>query len=193
MEVSRIKYVAGLFLTLVNNALIVISRYIVRDAKLSPADLLLFKGSVQIPLFGLLAYIKCRRQRNKVDISKDDSGGGKPRGPQEYSIFPSSRKDQVACLLLFILGPLPFASLYAAVKFTPMTDIVAVAALVPILTYIISWLWLKKKITWLRVVCCISVIAGVSLVVQPPFLFGDISGTCMKSKEKSAWFVDMAA
>ena len=68
-----------------------------------------------------------------------------------YKLIPDSRKDKGGCLLFLLMGAIPFISLYAAVIYCPMSDIVAVTAMVPILTYIVSWIVLKHQLTWLRV------------------------------------------
>ena len=103
---------------------------------------------MQVPLFGFLALCKQHRSQTKVWVTTKESAGAKSF---TYKLIPDSRKDKGGCLFFLLMGGLPFICLYTAVIYCPMSDIVAVTSMVPILTYIISSIVLKHRLTWLRV------------------------------------------
>ena len=68
-----------------------------------------------------------------------------------YDLVPRTNKDRIGVLMFLILGGVPFLSLYAAVQYVPMGDIVALSAICPILAYLIARIVLKIPLTILKV------------------------------------------
>ena len=68
-----------------------------------------------------------------------------------YDLIPKTNKNRLGVVIFVILGGVPYLSLYAAVQYVPMGDIVALSALCPILAYVVARVVLKHKFTVLKV------------------------------------------
>ena len=68
-----------------------------------------------------------------------------------YDLIPKTNRDRIGVLIFVIMGGVPFLTLYAAVQYVPMGDIVALSALGPILAYLIARVVLKHQLTVLKV------------------------------------------
>jgi len=185
---ERSKYFLGIVLVLLANVLTVLSNYFVKANKTAAADIILFKGVFQIPVFAaivLLAQWKTKKQQQKKEeeeppktVASDneavDGSGGESKQkvePKQMTFFPRKTSEKFGCLAYAFSGGVRYASIYSAVLFVPMADLIVVLATTPIFSYFFQRLFLKTKITVLKVTFCLVVVVGVVLVVKPPMLF----------------------
>merc|ERR1712079_939417 len=163
-------YYLGIALTAVVNLSIIASRYIVKEFHISPFDTILFKGIVQIPVYLLVILRRRQKCRNRPDIANAES-----TKEVDYAFIPPTLREKIGIFIWGSLGGLPFACQFVSVQKIPMADFTALNSLAPILAYIAARFLLKHKFTFLKVTCCLFLIIGVTMVVQPPIIFGEAS------------------
>jgi len=163
-------YYLGIALTAVVNLSIIASRYIVKEFHISPFDTILFKGIVQIPVYLLVILRRRQKCRNRPDIANAES-----TKEVDYAFIPPTLREKIGIFIWGSLGGLPFACQFVSVQKIPMADFTALNSLAPILAYIAARFLLKHKFTFLKVTCCLVLIIGVTMVVQPPIIFGEAS------------------
>jgi len=174
MNPDTLKYIAGISCTLLCNVLMVVGNYIMKGYGCSSADVTLFKGLFQIPMFGglilyyMLSSNKNAKKRQDEENEMEDDEGVKKDSEKEIKFLPSRHKDKAWTLAYGIFNGARFAAFYGAVLFMPMADYIVCIATTPIFSYIFSCLLIKTKFTILKTSLCIFVIVGISLVMQPP-------------------------
>jgi len=183
MNRDTIKYIAGICCTLLCNILMVVGNYIMKGYDCSSADVTLFKGLFQMPIYGSvilysLLATKSGSNKNQKRPVKDDNNDVKTpndisKETREIKFLPTKFKDKAWTLAFGMLNGARYAAFYGAVLFMPMADYIVYIATTPIFSYIFSCLLIKTKLTILKTVLCVSVVIGISLVTQPPFLFGE--------------------
>ena len=122
----------------------------------SSADVTLFKGFFQIPIFGavILFFILSSNKNNKKtkDAEKEtEDEEAKKDAEKEITFMPSRHKDKAWTLAYGIFNGARFAAFYGAVLFMPMADYIVCIATTPIFSYIFSILLIKSKFTILKV------------------------------------------
>ena len=122
----------------------------------SSADVTLFKGFFQIPIFGavILFFILSSNKNSKKtkDAEKETEGEeAKKDAEKEITFMPSRHKDKAWTLAYGIFNGARFAAFYGAVLFMPMADYIVCIATTPIFSYIFSILLIKSKFTILKV------------------------------------------
>ena len=129
------------------------------------ADIVLTKGVMQLLIFGLLVIRLKYKQKTQLNLSGETED-------LEVFFIPKTFHNFLGCLAIAVVGCSPGLTVLAAVIYAPVADVTAVTAATPITSYLLSVIVLKHKLSPLKILFCLLVIVGISLVVQPPVLFG---------------------
>ena len=123
-----------------------------QDTKTAAADIILFKGVLQIPLFALIIWLG-QRQRKRRALSGGGTDDEDEAAPAEKSLdfLPGSLVEKIGCFSYAFFGGVRYACLYSAVLFIPMADFIVICATTPIFSYLFSRLFLKSKLTVIKV------------------------------------------
>ena len=143
-----------------------------KESRTSVADIILVRGVLQILIFGMLVIRLKYKQKSQLNLSGQKEN-------LEVFFIPNNFYNFLGCLIMAVMGCLPGLTVFAAVIYAPVADVTAVTSATPITSYLLSVIALKHRLSLLKILFCLLVIVGISLVVQPPILFGtsvDCSG-----------------
>ena len=96
---------------------------------------------LQIPLFTLIIFLGRRRRQ-----ASDD-----PATAKSLDVIPGTWAEKAGCVGYAFFGGVRYACLYSAVLFVPMADFIVICATTPIFSYLFSRLFLKSKLTVIKV------------------------------------------
>ena len=114
-----------------------------------------------MPIYGsvilfFLLSTKSGSNENQKGPSDNDHNDAKisddiPKETREIKFLPTKFKDKAWTLAFGMLNGARYAAFYGAVLFMPMADYIVYIATTPIFSYIFSCLFIKTKLTILKV------------------------------------------
>ncbi|KAF0311912.1 Solute carrier family 35 member G1 [Amphibalanus amphitrite] len=90
------------------------------------------------------------------------------------SIFPRGRRRTM--LVRSVLGTAGLVLKFYAMRLMPLADASVIVLSVPVFVAVFARLWLKEPFTWVNALTIAGTLAGIVLIVRPPFLFGGGTG-----------------
>ena len=90
------------------------------------------------------------------------------------SIFPRGRRRTL--LVRSVLGTAGLVLKFYAMRLMPLADASVIVLSVPVFVAVFARVCLKEPFTWVNVLTIAGTLAGIVLIVRPPFLFGGGSG-----------------
>lgn len=94
-------------------------------------------------------------------------------GWRRTSIFPRGRRRTL--LLRSVLGTAGLVTKFYAMRMMPLADASVIVLSVPVFVAVFARVWLKEPFTWVNAVTIVGTLAGIVLIVRPPFLFGGVA------------------
>ena len=87
---------------------------------------------------------------------------------------PSSTNIRVKfwIVLQALLGALRLYLSFSCLQYLPLGDALTIIFTEPLFTVVLSFILLKASIGFMQIILCIGLLAGMTLSIQPPFLFG---------------------
>ncbi len=92
--------------------------------------------------------------------------------------------------MMGLSGGLTMVSAYSCVRFMPVADAMTLIFTNPLFTIIFEVIFVGAKLTWLKIVGGSCLMAGIVLVMKPPFLFpppNEIIDNSTYSALSTAW------
>ena len=101
---------------------------------------------------------------------------------RSYPIPSSSTNIKVKfwIALQAVLGALRLYLSFSCLQYLPLGDALTIIFTEPLFTIVLSFILLKSSIGFIKIILGIGLLAGMTLSIQPPFLFGP------KSKNNSS-------
>ena len=85
--------------------------------------------------------------------------------------WPSSAYHRIMLCLNGLFGSLTVLTAFVSVKFMPVPDAITLIFTAPLFTMVLAALFLKDKLTVIKVISGMTLMVGIVLVTQPTFLF----------------------
>eukprot|EP00095_Tigriopus_kingsejongensis_P011145 maker-scaffold534_size144770-snap-gene-0.34 protein:Tk11145 transcript:maker-scaffold534_size144770-snap-gene-0.34-mRNA-1 annotation:"solute carrier family 35 member g1-like" len=145
--VTRFGFYLGSFLAFLSGLITTINNFVIKESGSDFGELLAFRSIIQILLMSILAAAK------------------------GYTIIPKRRSQKVLAFLMGLFGALTMLTAFSCVKFMPVGDAMTLIFTNPLFTMIFAAIFMKQRITILKFIAGTGLMAGIILVMKPPFLF----------------------
>merc|ERR1712141_584887 len=151
----------GVFLAMTSGVLFTGNNCLIQYFKVDPLELLLVRSTFQAIILGSLTKIL---------------------PPTRTYPSPSSTNIKVKfwIALQAVLGALRLYLSFSCLQYLPLGDALTIIFTEPLFTIVLSFILLKSSIGFIKIILGIGLLAGMTLSIQPPFLFGP------KSKNNSS-------
>jgi len=144
------------------------NNFIIKAARLSFGEVLAVRSIIQIPLMSLIILMK------------------------GDSFWPSSAYQRIMLCMVGLFGSLTMLTSFACVKFMPVPDAITLIFTAPLFTMVLAAIFMKEKVTIVKVVSGMVLMAGIALITKPSFLFPDndngiLKSTWTKANDSTDW------
>jgi len=144
------------------------NNFIIKAARLSFGELLAVRSIIQIPLVSLILFMKGE------------------------SFWPTSWYHRVMLCMIGLFGSLTMLTSFACVKYMPVPDAITLIFTAPLFTMVLAAIFMKEKITIIKTISGIVLMAGILLVTKPSFIFQNetntlLNGSWIKANATKDW------
>ena len=175
----------GVFLAMTSGVLFTGNNCLIQYFKVNPLELLLVRSTFQVDIFQyhliLFIFTKTKSFEEIVLILiplffKAIILGclTKILPPSRSYPSPQSTKIRVKfwIALQAVLGALRLYLSFSCLQYLPLGDALTIIFTEPLFTVVLSFILLKASIGFTKIILCIGLLTGMTLSIQPPFLFG---------------------
>jgi len=143
--------IAGVSLSLISGALFTGNNFIINLNRVSVCDLVFIRTIIQFIIYSTICYCK------------------------NESLLPGTIKEKILIVSQGIAAAMTFITALASVTFMAVPDALCIVFSCPVVTIILSAIFLKDRLTVAKVTSGVLLLTGVILVCKPPFLFDEQS------------------
>jgi len=141
-------FIKGIVLSTLSGILFCSNNFIIKEFKVIPVDAVLVRGLVQASFLTAYSLLK------------------------SHQIKPDSHRLLALALTQGFFGAVSFIAALLAVSYMPVADALVVMFSDPLITMVVAFMFLGERMNVLRVCTGLTILTGVTLVCQPPFIFG---------------------
>jgi len=141
------RYIVGNTMAFLSGILFTINNFVIKACRLSFGEIIAVRSIIQIPLMTAIVLI------------------------QGHRLLPSTTYQRVMLCLIGLFGSLTMFTSFACVKFMPVADAITLMFTTPLFTMILAALFLRQRLSVLKVLSASILMAGIVLVAKPSFLF----------------------
>merc|ERR1711993_185689 len=143
----------GVFLAMTSGVLFTGNNCLIQYFKVNPLELLLVRSTFQAIILGSLTKIL---------------------PPSRSYPIPQSTNIRVKfwIALQAVLGALRLYLSFSCLQYLPLGDALTIIFTEPLFTVVLSFILIKASIGFTKIILCIGLLTGMTLSIQPPFLFG---------------------
>jgi len=100
------------------------------------------------------------------------------------NVWPRSAYHLVMLCLIGLFGSLTMLTSFISVRLMPVPDAITLMFTAPLFTMVLSSMFLKDRVTLIKAISGLVLMAGIVLVTQPSFLFHDNSKIFRNANDK---------
>jgi len=141
-------FIKGIVLSTLSGILFCSNNFIIKEFKVIPVDAVLVRGVVQVSFLTAYSLLK------------------------SHQIRPATHRLLALALTQGFFGGVSFIAALLAVSYMPVADALVVMFSDPLITMVVASIFLGERMNVLRVCTGLTILTGVTLVCQPPFIFG---------------------
>jgi len=145
---------------LLSNLIYIGNNYLVAWTGLAATEIALFRGVLQILVFGIILGRSWRKKEGNTDLKDHEEG-------------PRWKRILLLTIYGFFVSTMSFSFLLA-IPYMPIGDLIVLSFMSPVFSVFLDRIVLKRPLTFLAVFLCMIIIVGDVLVVKPPIIFGDV-------------------
>merc|ERR1712242_650872 len=97
------------------------------------------------------------------------------------SFWPSSAYQRIMLCMVGLFGSLTMLTSFACVKFMPVPDAITLIFTAPLFTMVLAAMFMKERVTIVKAISGMVLMAGIVLITKPSFLFPDNNNDVLKS------------
>merc|ERR1712141_232228 len=143
----------GVFLAMTSGVLFTGNNCLIQYFKVDPLELLLVRSTFQAIILGSLTKILPPTRTYPI--------------PQSTNI-----RVKFWIALQAVLGALRLYLSFSCLQYLPLGDALTIIFTEPLFTVVLSFILIKASIGFTKIILCIGLLTGMTLSIQPPFLFG---------------------
>jgi len=157
---QKLRFVWGCFLAFMAGLLVTVNGFLTKGFNINSGEILVVKGILQTLIMAAIVYIK------------------------GHTIIPTQVSHRIMTLAVGIMGTMCTFGCFACVLFMPVGDATTLMFTNPLFTIIFAAVFLRQRLTFIKVLSGTVLMAGIVLVTKPPCLFG--SGDLPTTEDLSA-------
>lgn len=150
----------GIILCLFSAFLLLVNNAILKKMKLDSKDAFLVSALFQV----IISVLMVCKKGSKLWI-------------WEFEMVENILKMRALFLICPFFASIGYISDIIAVSYMPIGDAMAIIFSCALPTVVMAAVFLNERLRLCKIVCCALLVSGITMVIRPPFIFGDNVGT----------------